>query len=165
MSSIQDLLERGPVTNLKAGKNHFILELIKGEEAQDHTEIKAGDIQLILKNLKHQPAEAPELEAAIADIEDQLMPVIKDLPGHRRLVSSGAPFLRIAKVAGFDAEDEVELDVDTVEELFNRLVDVAYGTPASRLDVPENREFAAAVLFLRELMHHAGFNSIIIRHN
>lgn len=70
----------------------------------------------------------------------------------------------IAKVAGININNNLRLDIDTVEEIFNRLADVAYGTPASRIDVPENREFATAVLFLRELMHHASFTSIILRH-
>jgi len=83
-----------------------------------------------------------------------LIPVIKDLPNRRCLATTEQAVWNVAEVAGFGAEDKLQLDVDTVEEVFNRLVDVAYGTPASRLEVPETREFAATVLFLRELMHH-----------
>jgi len=124
--------------------------------------IRAGNIRTILKNLKHEPAEAVDLEAAIADIEDQLMPRIKELPKNRCLVTSEQAFWNIAHVAGLNSGDKLQLDVETVEEIFNRLVDVAYGIPALRLNVPENREFAANVLFLRELMHHANYTSITI---
>jgi len=54
------------------------------------------------------------------------------------------------------------MEIAEVERLFNFIVDVAYGTPAKMLGVPENREFAAALLYLRELMHHAGFSSVYL---
>lgn len=154
------LLEKEPVTILRKESEQFILEVVNNNETKSQVTIKAGAIQIILNNLKHEPAEAIEIEAAIADIEDQLMPVIKDLPERRCLVTSEQTFWEIAKVAGFNAEDKIELDIETVEEIFNRLVDLAYGTPARMLKVPVGREFAASVLFLRELMHHAGFYTI-----
>ncbi|MBL8830560.1 MAG: hypothetical protein JNM18_26540 [Planctomycetaceae bacterium] len=58
-----------------------------------------------------------------------------------------------------DAET-VELEISTVEDVFGRLASVAYGAPATQLGIPESRSFAAAVLVLRELMHHAGFASV-----
>ncbi|MFH5883960.1 hypothetical protein ACG2F4_06580 [Halalkalibaculum sp. DA3122] len=158
------LPEDGPITNIQVKGKQFILEIVESGEKGATTAIEAGNIQTILDNLKHEPAEAIELEAAIADIEDQLMPIIRDLPKRRCLVTSEETFWSIAKVAGCNTDDNLQLDIATVEEIFNRLADVAYGTPASRLGVPENREFAAAVLFLRELMHHAGFKCIILRH-
>ncbi|NIT58712.1 MAG: hypothetical protein GWN00_21550, partial [Aliifodinibius sp.] len=62
-------------------------------------------MQTILSDLKHEPAKAIEIEAAIADIEDQLMPIIKDLPERRCLVTSEQTFWKIAKVAGRNSED------------------------------------------------------------
>ncbi|MDR8390017.1 hypothetical protein NC796_02625 [Aliifodinibius sp. S!AR15-10] len=160
----QKLLKDGPVTILKVQDQQFILEIVEVGEPETLDTITAGDIQTILVNLKREPAETIELEAAIADIEDQLMPIISELPNRRCLATYEQAFWNIAKVAGFGSDDKLQLNVDTVEEVFNRLVDVAYGTPAHWLDVPEDREFAATVLFLRELMHHASFNSIILRH-
>lgn len=158
------LLEDGPVTIIQMDDKQFILEIVESGETGAPTAIEAADIKTILDNLKHEPAEAIELECAIADIEGQLMPVIKDFPKRRCLVTSEEMFWNIAKAAGLNTDDNLHLDIATVEEIFNRLADVAYGTPASRLGVPENREFAAAVLFLRELMHHAGFKSVILTH-
>lgn len=160
----QKLLKDGPVTIIQLKDKQFILKIVESGKTNASASIEAGDIQSILDNLKHEPAQAIELESAIAVIEDQLMPLIKNLPKRRCLVTSEEAFWNIAKVAGFKAADNLQLDIATVEEIFNRLADVAYGTPASRLGVPENREFAAAVLFLRELMHHASFNSITLWH-
>lgn len=159
----QKLLADGPVTILHRKNDRFILEVVYDSESKSQSANTAGNTQSILTKLKHEPAEAIEIEAAIADIEDQLMPVIKDLPARRCLVTSEQIFWEIAKVAGLESEAGLKLKIDTVEEVFNRLVDVAYGTPASRLNVPENREFTAAVLFLRELMHHAGYKIINIK--
>lgn len=161
---LKDLLKDGPVTFLQIKGKQFILEIVDSGEKDTSIVLEVGDIQNILENLKNEPAEVNELEAAIADIEDQLMSIIHDLPKHRCLVTSEEMFWNIAKVAGLNTDENLELDIDTVEEVFNRLADVAYGTPASRLDVPENRGFAASVLFLRELMHHASFHPIILRH-
>lgn len=119
-------------------KGDFILEVVNGNEPVDQAVIKAGNIQQILKLLKPEPAEAIELEA-IADIEEQQMLVINNLPRHRCLATSEQAFWNIARVAGFDSEDRLKLYVDTVEEIFNRLADVAYGTPASRLNIPGTR--------------------------
>lgn len=160
-SFLQKLLAGGPVIILDRKNGRFILEVVYDSESKSQSTYMAGNIQSILANLKHEPAEAVEIESAIADIEEQLMPVIKNLPERRCLVTSGQTFWEIAKVAGLNGEDKNELNVETVEEIFNRLVDVAYGTPARMLNVPEGREFAASVLFLRELMHHAGINTIL----
>ncbi|MBN2732449.1 MAG: hypothetical protein JXR26_08480 [Balneolaceae bacterium] len=162
-SFLQKLFGDGPVTILHKKNGRFILDVVYESESKSRTMLMAGNMQTILSDLKHEPAKAIEIEAAIADIEDQLMPIIKDLPERRCLVTSEQAFWGIAKVAGLGSDDELQMNVDTVEEIFNRLVDVAYGTPASKLEVPENREFTAIVLFLRELMHHASFYSIILR--
>lgn len=163
ISFLQKLLDDGPVTILHKKNGRFILDVVYDSESKSRTTLMAGNMQTILSDLKHEPAKAVEIEAAIADIEDQLMPIINNLPNHRCLVTSEERFWNIAKVTGLDTDDNLQLDIDTVEKIFNRLADVAYGMPASRLNVPENRKFAAFVLFLRELMHHASFYSIILR--
>lgn len=159
---LQKLLGGGPVTILDRKNGRYTLDVVYDSGSKSQSTYTAGNIQSILANLKHEPAKAIEIEAAIADIEDQLMPVIKDLPERRCLFTSEQAFWEIAEVAGHNSKDKIQLEVDTVEEIFNRLVDVAYGTPASRLDVPEDRGFTATVLFLRELMHHASYNIIYL---
>lgn len=116
----------------------------------------------ILDRLGHEPPTAYELEVAIADIEDALMPVISKLPERRYLVTSEPMISQISKAVGVDTGEQVDLRMESVELLYYRLVELSYGTPSARLGVPETREFVAAVLFLRELMHHAGFDVIHI---
>ncbi len=158
--SIQSLLKDGPVTILFFENGNILLRMINREDLFNQTTLQAGSMQQILSHLQSEPATAFELEAAIATIEEKLMPVISSLPEHRSLVTSESVINQIAGLAS--DTNESRLEVTDVERLFNRLVDVAYGTPATILGIPESREFAAALLYLRELMHHAGFTYITL---
>jgi hypothetical protein len=112
--------------------------------------------------LKHEPATANELELAIAEIEDALAPVIRMLPPNGRLTTSVPAMRDIAKAASPKTIGDPEIGIEAVEILFNRLADVASGTPAARLGIPASKAFAANLLVLRELMHHAGFASMVV---
>lgn len=158
-SRVRSLLKEGPVTIFSFENDRIMLRVISREDLPDQSMLQAGSMRHILRHLQSEPATAVELEAAIAAIEDELMPAIPSLPAHRCLVTSEPVVHQIAGLAS-DTDDS-RLEVTEVERLFNRLVDVAYGTPAKLLGVPENREFAAALLYVRELMHHAGFPFII----
>jgi len=153
----------GPVISLNFGDNQIILNVVKDNDSDRFKTLGVGLMQDILSRLQHEPATAYELEVTIADIEDSLMPIISKLPERRYLATSEPAISQIAMIAGFGTDEPVDLTMETVELLYNCLVDMAYGTPSARLGVPETREFAAAVLFLRELMHHAGFDVVHIR--
>lgn len=126
------------------------------------TLLEAGSLHGILDCLRHEPATAAELEAAIAVIEDQLMPAVRQLPPHRRLATSAPEVRRIAEAAGLGNLPNLRLTIETVESLFRNLADMAYGAPAARLGMPSDRAFAATLLLLRELLHHGGFDSVMI---
>jgi hypothetical protein len=121
----------------------------------DEEALDAGSFGAILAQLRHEPATAAELEAAIETAEDGLMPVVRSLAGGASLVTA---MPEIAKAAGSGT-----LDMAAVQTLFDRLADVASGMPAARLGIPPTREFAAALILLRELMHHGGFASVVVR--
>lgn len=125
-------------------------------------ELEAGSWQAILGHLRHEPASAGELEAAIGEIEDRLMPVLRSLPAHRSLVTSERAVFEVARAAGAGDAPGVALDIASVERLFNRLADAAYGAPAAQLGIPARREFAATVLLVREVLHHGAFPSIVL---
>ncbi len=157
---VQTLLKDGPVTALVFEDDNIMLRVINGNNLSASTTHQAGSKQNILRHLQSEPATAFELEAAIAAIEDELMPVIPSLPAHRSLISSE---LVIHQIAGLGSDtDEMYLETAEVERLFNCLADVAYGTPAKILGIPENCEFAVVLLYLRELMHHAGFSFVTL---
>lgn len=47
-----------------------------------------------------------------------------------------------------------------MEQTFERLAAVAEGRPVGQEGLPESTEFAAALLILREFMHHLGFSAV-----
>ena len=152
----------GPITSLNFTDDQINLDMMWNDNLSRTQTLHVSSMESILSQLRHEPPTAYELEAAIADIEDALMPIIPMLPEHRYLVTSEPAISQIAKAAGIDDGEQIDLAMETVELLYTRLADLAYGTPLARLGVPGNRLFAATVLFLRELMHHAGFDAVHI---
>ncbi|HST27588.1 MAG TPA: hypothetical protein VLK26_04385 [Rudaea sp.] len=100
------------------------------------------------------------MENAIAAIEDELMRLPRDLRGLH--MTSDEPVLReIALAAGLAATDK-HLDRDVMERVFERLSAVALGRPNTQERLPENPQFAAILLILREIMHHLNIASIAL---
>lgn len=101
------------------------------------------------------PASPLALEAAIETVEDAVMPLAAQLPRPAELwLGAGTGAL----AAGIGAAGDV-LDIDTVEAAFARLADLALGRPAAQAGVPDDAGFAAALLVLREAMHHLGLRN------
>lgn len=109
-----------------------------------------------------------ELETAIARVEDE---VYAAHVRHRPWVPQGAvvtpcsadPALHeIATLAGIAPGPRRMLTLDALEHVFNRLVSVSQGRPASQEGLPARAAFAATLLVLRELMHHMPFGSLTL---
>jgi hypothetical protein len=152
----------GPIIQLYIGADRISLEVLSDVNGYNLATLEAGSLRSILEHLHHEPATSDELEAAISEIEDALMPAIRSLPERRLLVTSAPEVWEVVRGAGLSGSPEVNLDIATVEQLFNRLADVAFGAPAAQLGIPSNRAFAATLLILREVLHHGGFDSIIV---
>lgn len=118
--------------------------------------------QLVREVLKHTPPTPGELEQAIAVIEDEVMKVHKLLPAHAALRTTEACLWDVALVINPDAQAGLELSIDAVEQVFDLLAALSMGRPASMAGIPSDARFAAALLILRELMHHLHFRSIRI---
>lgn len=152
----------GPTTRLRICGDRVLLEVTSGIASPESATLDAGSLQRILTHLDHAPPTAAELESAIQQIEDDLMPVLRSFPDHGQLVTSAPEYWEVVTVAGLGGSPEVNLETATVEMLFNRLADVAYGMPAARLGIPTDRSFAAILLLLREVLHHGGFRSVLV---
>lgn len=108
-----------------------------------------------------------ELEAAIAEVEEQVYSAHQQ---YRRVAAHwGAPVLwcsaspawaELAVRAGVAAAPHAVLTLEVVERLFQRLAYVAEGRPAASEGLLTSSAFAAALLLLRELMHHIPFGAL-----
>lgn len=101
------------------------------------------------------------METAIAAVEDEVMR-LADLPTGSRLYSADTWIQRIAELAGAPRGERMVLSLDAMEALFQGLTAVIEGRPAAREGLPESAEFAAALLILREFMHHQRFAAITV---
>jgi hypothetical protein len=109
-----------------------------------------------------------ELETSIASVEDE---VYAAHVRHRPWVPQGAVVMpcstdpalhEIATLAGIAQGPRRVLTLDALEHVFNRLVSVSQGRPASHEGLPAHAAFAATLLVLRELMHHLPFPSLTL---
>jgi hypothetical protein len=100
------------------------------------------------------PPSAMELESAIADVEDAVMPLAK-------LLSAGAAFFVSSVVARIALAGDA-LTLAQIEDRFNTLAAYSQGRPYSSDDPSIQPEAAALLLILREAMHHLGYGSVQI---
>jgi exopolyphosphatase/pppGpp-phosphohydrolase len=121
-----------------------------------------GVRQLVREVLQHTPPTPGELELAIALIEDEVMKAHKLLPTNAALRTTNACLWDVALVINPDAQAGLEVSIDAVEQVFDLLVALSMGRPASIAGIPGDARFAAALLILRELMHHLYLRSIHI---
>lgn len=112
---------------------------------------------------KHVPPTPGEMENAIAAVENEVMRARAMPVGGSVLVTTDAAIREIALLSGIPAGAELTLSIDTMERTFERVAAVTLGRPASREGLPTDATFAAALLILREVMHHLRFSSITVK--
>lgn len=141
-----------------------LLALGRGANADALIAFSFGAGGLARRMFKRSPPAPLDLENAIAVVEDEIAQKSKGIDGQRfRLISSDSVVERFARLAGIaETENPRIMSREALERLFGRLASVAEGQPASYADIPEDSEFAAALLILRELMHHLRFHEIVL---
>jgi exopolyphosphatase/pppGpp-phosphohydrolase len=104
------------------------------------------------------------MENAIQWVEDVVMPLHTLVPQGAQLFSSDAAVQEIALQSGVAPDIHQTLSLDAMERTFNRLTAMAEGSPAAHQGLPASNSFAAALLILREFMHHLQFAHIVVLH-
>ena len=110
----------------------------------------AGDV------LQHDPPTPAELERAIDLVEDALAASHLARADRGALVTTDA---LLRALPGLDSQD-ASLTREAVEALFQRLASRALGMPIAAAELPQGRDIAAALLILRECVHHLGFDRV-----
>jgi hypothetical protein len=107
---------------------------------------------------KKDPPRPGELEAAIDATEDALMPLLSSLPADAALYAGDPITTEIAKLAAGSEGREAALAA--IENRFSDLVAAAHlGRWTGNFALDGER--SAALLILREFMHHGGYASIL----
>ena len=108
---------------------------------------------------RHDPPTPFEMEQAIDAVEDALTGSRLQHAERGELVTND-PLLREWVTAGSPQGDKVRLTRDEVEAIFQRLASASLGHPLALAGLPTGRDAAAALLILRECMHHLGYDGI-----
>jgi exopolyphosphatase/pppGpp-phosphohydrolase len=139
-------------TRLHLGERHTTLA--RGTDAG--VTLAIGPQRVAEEFFSHELPTPQELERAIDAVEDEMMRVRSMHAEGGELITADAT-LRLFAIA----EASVPmLTIDAVERLFQRLASASLGDPSALRGLPSGREAAAALLILRELMHHLGFSAV-----
>jgi len=147
-------------TALDIGDRQTDVVVRRGEIVEARLTLSIGARQLAERIFRHEPPKPAELESAIDAIEDQLRAAVDDVAAESLLLLLGPVVSQLAQVRLADGSATVRLE--TVESLFQRLASESLGNPAARRGLPAGNAFVAAVLIVREFMHHLGFGSVTI---
>ncbi|MDZ7937057.1 MAG: hypothetical protein U5M53_01740 [Rhodoferax sp.] len=115
------------------------------------------------RSLRHTPPTPLGIEHAIELTEDVVMPLARHLEVGGALMLSGAGATLILQALGAAAGTEVRLTLEEVEYLFNRIAAVSQGRPSGQDALPTAPEFYAAMVILRECLHHLRFSEVVLQ--
>ncbi len=145
-------------TRLYLGSTPIRLEPVDGEAIVLSLSLQ----QLLDAGLQRFPPGEIALEQGIAMTEDALMPHVAALRQHPLEVLEMADdaLAPLPALLGQNIGTAHTFGIDAVEQTFNLLADVGAGLPAHRVGFPEQPRFVAALLVVRELMHHVGWSAL-----
>lgn len=144
-----------PLVWLHMGEDTLWLVRRNGAHGLASLDLELGTHSTARLFFKSDPPRPAELERAIDHVEDELM---------RALVWSGgrATLVTDHELVRSLAQTEAVLSLEVVEALFQRLASASLGQTSALKGLPPGREAAAALLILRELMHHLKFNQVVV---
>jgi exopolyphosphatase/pppGpp-phosphohydrolase len=145
---------------LHVGEEEFSLVSVGSHDDTQRIEVPVGLQTLVREILRHSPPTPFEIESAIALIEDELMKVHRLLPANASLETKDACMWNMVSLINPTAQNERLVTLEEVEQLFDLLAALSAGRPASMAGIPSDAYFAAALLLLREMMHHLNFKTV-----
>lgn len=118
---------------------------------------------LVDRHLSAEHVSALTVEQAIAEVEDAVMPWHKQLPNTAQLLTADVVVVTLARWASMPSDTgSWQFTTEAVEALFNRWVARVQGRPYREDPLPASGPLVAALLVLRECLHHLGLESITV---
>ncbi|MCM2345446.1 MAG: hypothetical protein NDI95_02175 [Acidovorax soli] len=150
------------ITVLHIGAEHTAIATGQGDEASAWLVLDIGAHKTARQFFKRSPPTPLEMEHAIATVEDEVIRAVPVLAPGTALLCADAPVREVALLAGLAPGERMAMPLDAMERVFERLAAVAEGRPAVREGLPQGTDFAAALLILREFMHHLRFGAVTV---
>ena len=150
------------VVLLDMGSDISLVQRVAGAQILSSQEFSLGVDALVRQSFRHEPPRPIELEHAIDVTEEVVMPLATQFAGGSALTLQGLGAFFITDGLKINDAAQKTLTLDEVEALFNRLVSVSQGRPASQETLPTDARFFAVILILREFMHHLQFVQVTL---
>lgn len=125
-------------------------------------DLPLGTASLARQWMRHTPPTPLDIEYAIEQTEDVVMPLAAKLVRTEQLQLRGSGAVLILHGVGAASDAAVRWSLDDVEDLFNRIAMVSQGRPSGQETLPTAPEFYAAMVILRECLHHLRFGEVIL---
>ncbi|MGL6371669.1 hypothetical protein ACSZNB_19595 [Aeromonas hydrophila] len=140
---------------LSLGEHNSQLQLTRADGTRFTRDLGFGLEAMTPGPFRRDPPSALELEQAIMVVEDVLMPLAAEVPPHEVVTLQAQ--LPLAEVLG-----SRELSRESLEQLFGQFAAMVEGDPLAAANLPKTRRFAAALLILREWMHHLSAERVLL---
>jgi hypothetical protein len=148
------IMDHGSYVRCRIRDDQLFLTVASGTAPIEELACPLGDVREVLDSGR---LDGTRLEEVIARIEDRIMPILGRLPAQSRLQVLGSRMNMIFALLPDTAATDVP--VATVEHLFNDLADCAMGSTTTWRHACRFEDVAFALVVLRELMQHAGFDT------
>ncbi|CAM8638544.1 hypothetical protein MCEMSEM18_03333 [Comamonadaceae bacterium] len=125
-------------------------------------ELPLGTASLARQWMRHTPPTPLDIEHAIEVTENVLMPLVAKLVRSEQLQLSGSGAALILQGMGVAPDAALHWSLDEVEGLFNRITMVSQGRPIGNEALPTAPEFYAAMVIVRECLHHLRFGGVVV---
>lgn len=158
-----ELLAGQPVTTLHIGGSHTTLASGRGEGEPALRSIAIGSRVTAATCFAYASPTEAELQSAASLIEQAVIPASAMLAAGSALYTADSGIRQIAIASGLQAQPEMLLTLQELEQTVERVTAVALGRPGAPDDLPSDPAFAATLLILRACLRHLGFDRIVIR--
>jgi hypothetical protein len=125
-------------------------------------DLPLGTASLARQWMRHTPPTPLDIEHAIEQTEDVVMPLAAKLVRTEQLQLRGSGAALILQGVGAAPDAVLRWNLEEVEDLFNRIAMVSQGRPMGQEALPTAPEFYAAMVILRECLHHLRFGEVVV---
>ena len=149
-------------TTLQLGTETSVVLCVEDGQVVFQQELPLGTASLARQWMRHTPPTPLDIEHAIEATEDLVMPLAAKLVRTEQLQLSGTGAALILQAVGAVPDAVLHLSLDEVEDLFNRIAMVSQGRPIGHEALPTAPEFYAAMVIVRECLHHLRFSEVLV---
>nr|WP_315493957.1 hypothetical protein [uncultured Rhodoferax sp.] len=125
-------------------------------------ELPLGTASLARQWMRHTPPTPLDIEHAIEQTEDVVMPLAAKLLRTEQLQLRGSGAALILQGVSAAPDATLRWSLAEVEDLFNRIAMVSQGRPSGQEALPTAPEFYAALVIVRECLHHLRFGGVVV---